>query len=44
MSYRASYGTNNVPPIEVNMLSKGTYFVRLEDEEKVVGGSQFIVK
>jgi hypothetical protein len=44
MSYRAAYGVNNVPPIEVNMLSKGTYFVRLEDEEKVVGGSQFIVK
>lgn len=44
MSYRASYGTNTVPPIEVNMLSKGTYFVRLEDEEKVIGGSQFIVK
>jgi hypothetical protein len=44
MSYRSAYGINNVPPIEVNMLSKGTYFVRLEDDEKVVGGSQFIVQ
>jgi hypothetical protein len=44
MNYNANLGVNNITAIDITSLSSGTYFVRLENGNQVIGGDKFIVK
>jgi hypothetical protein len=44
MSYKANFGVNNITAIDITSFAKGTYFVRLENGDQVIGGDKFIVK